>query len=122
MFLLLLSSLTYAEEEKNKISGEINFGINSAFGADGLEDLSRLIPSLVDTFKPSKNKDYGDFNIQDYSREQRDLELAIRYLSKNVELRKKLSVKLKENYVGLGLKVDIFGKKITHTKFLGNNE
>ncbi|WP_231099877.1 hypothetical protein, partial [Streptobacillus moniliformis] len=91
MFLLLLSSLTYAEEEKNKISGEINFGINSAFGADGLEDLSRLIPSLVDTFKPSKNKDYGDFNIQDYSREQRDLELAIRYLSKNVELRKKLS-------------------------------
>ncbi|ACZ00782.1 hypothetical protein Smon_0298 [Streptobacillus moniliformis DSM 12112] len=122
LFLLLLSSLTYAEEEKNKISGEINFGINSAFGADGLEDLSRLIPSLVDTFKPSKNKDYGDFNIQDYSREQRDLELAIRYLSKNVELRKKLSVKLKENYVGLGLKVDIFGKKITHTKFLGNNE
>ncbi|AVL42938.1 hypothetical protein CEP89_03425 [Streptobacillus moniliformis] len=156
LFLLLLSSLAYTKEEQSKISGEVTFGIDSTFGVDGLENVSRLIPQVIDLFKSNKYKDYEkeknseqknngnkgnnqnnnnnnsgngnqppnklDAYIPKYNPTVRDLELAAKYLSKNVELRKKLSVKLKENYVGLGLKVDIFGKKITHTKFLGNNE
>ncbi|WP_196760996.1 hypothetical protein, partial [Streptobacillus moniliformis] len=50
------------------------------------------------------------------------LELAVKYLSQNIELRKRVNFKLKENYLGLGLKVDILGKKITHSNFLENND
>ncbi|CAM3160276.1 hypothetical protein [Streptobacillus ratti] len=142
LFLLLLSSLAYSEE-KSKISGEVTFGVDATFGVDGLENVSKLIPQVVDLFRAKKYKDYEkennnggntqpspnpkpnqdlDLYIPKYNPTARDIELAGKYLSRNVELRKKLSVKLKENYIGLGIKADIFGKKITHTKFLGDNE
>ncbi|WP_064592330.1 TonB-dependent receptor [Streptobacillus moniliformis] len=43
-------------------------------------------------------------------------------LLKNMKLRKSLSFKLKEKYLGLGLEVDILGKNISYTDFLGNND
>ncbi|WP_065107381.1 hypothetical protein [Streptobacillus moniliformis] len=142
LFLLLLSSLAYSNDKESKISGEVTFGIDSTFGVDGLEKGFSYIPTFLKLFKASKYKEYeikqdinngndnkgneppkkSELYIPTYTPTMRDLELATKYLSKNVELRKKISVKLKENYVGLGLKVDILGKKIKHTKFIENNE
>ncbi|WP_231097844.1 hypothetical protein, partial [Streptobacillus moniliformis] len=120
-----MSSLAYTKEEQSKISGEVTFGIDSTFGVDGLENVSRLIPQVIDLFKSNKYKDYEkeknseqknngnkgnnqnnnnnnsgngnqppnklDAYIPKYNPTVRDLELAAKYLSKNVELRKKLS-------------------------------
>ncbi|WP_064613456.1 hypothetical protein [Streptobacillus moniliformis] len=139
LFLLLLSFLAHSQEMKNRVNGEVTFGIDATFGADGLENLVRLFPPMIDLYKPIKYSDYekegnggdnsgnSDKDIPDrytlkYNGTIRDLELAVKYLSKNAELRKRLSVKLKENYIGLGLKFDIIGRKISHTQFLGNND
>ncbi|WP_143605262.1 hypothetical protein, partial [Streptobacillus notomytis] len=124
LFLLLLSSFVYSKDEKSKISGELTFGVDTTFGADGVESTIRLLPSLIDMVKDRK---YGDYEnkknvsvkkvpddktyeyIPKYSFMRRDLELAVKYLSQNIELRKRVNFKLKENYLGLGLKVDILG-------------
>ncbi|WP_064605733.1 hypothetical protein [Streptobacillus moniliformis] len=136
-FLLLLSSLSYSKEIKSKVNGEITFGVDAAFGADGLESIVRLFPPMIDLYKPIKYSDYEkDENIENlelddsatdvyipkYNKTMRDLELAVKYLSKNAEFRKRLGVKLKEEYIGLGLKIDIVGKKIPHIQFLSNND
>lgn len=150
MFLLLLSSLAYSEqgiknEDKSKIKGEVTFGIDASFGVDGAETLVRMFPPMIDVLRPYKFSDYEAIFKEDgsntgtpggggtgpsepmtyspkYEGLNRDLELAVKYLSKNAELRKRVGVKIKEEYLGLGLGVDVSGKKITHTEFLGNND
>ncbi|CAM3094649.1 hypothetical protein [Streptobacillus ratti] len=67
---------------------------------------------------------YSGYNYYkpSYSPTERDVKLAIKYLSKNIELRKRLGIKLKENYFGLGIKVDVIGKGLSYDKFLSNND
>ncbi|NYV27749.1 hypothetical protein HP397_02760 [Streptobacillus felis] len=138
LFLLLLSSLAYSMEEKSNVEGEVTFGVDATFGADGAETVVRLFPPMIDLLRPMKYSDYEaevsggsaapnnvqepEIYIPEYDGLNRDVELAVKYLSKNAELRKRLGVKLKENYLGLGIKVDVLGKQISHTQFLGNNE
>ncbi len=112
--------MRYADYKKAYVNENVKYRnaalMPSSYVYESAQNLSaqpqrlRYEPSYYHTYKPK------------YSGTTRDLELTAKYLSKNIELRKKLSVRLKENYSGLGIKVDIFGKKITHSKFLDDNE
>ncbi|WP_068449252.1 hypothetical protein [Caviibacter abscessus] len=136
---LSASTMTYTKVE-DKVKAEITFGIDTHFGADAAERVSRMaFPAMdlifakkvqdYDKKKEPKNQSVGE-TAQQTSRnyyipkypENRDLDLAIRYISKEYKFRKRLGIKLSEDYFGLRLGLDVIGKDNDYENFIEKNE
>ncbi|WP_068449062.1 hypothetical protein [Caviibacter abscessus] len=136
---LSASTMTYAKVE-DKIKAEVTFGIDTHFGADGAEKASRMaLPAMdlifakkvqdYDKKKEPKNQSVGEpakqtvrnYYIPKYPA-NRDLDLAIRYISKEYKFRKRLGIKLSEDYFGLRLGLDVIGKDNDYENFIEKNE
>lgn len=136
--LLTINALTLSY---GKLKGEVSFGVLSNFGVDNLQKISDynfIKPSLnlLLTKKvfdyEKKNNGSGDggefptnpqyeYYLPPYPKYM-ELELAGRYLLKEIKHRKTLSVKLEEDYTGLGVSLDLVGKNSDYTNFLENNQ
>ncbi|WP_068449425.1 hypothetical protein [Caviibacter abscessus] len=133
------STMTYANVE-DKIKAEVTFGIDTHFGADGAEKVSRITFPAMDLIFAKKVQDYDkkknptsqnvgvqaqqkklNYYVPNYPA-NRDLDLAIRYISKEYKFRKRLGIKLSEDYFGLRLGLDVIGKDNDYENFIEKNE
>uniref|UniRef100_UPI0009E80C9D hypothetical protein n=1 Tax=Caviibacter abscessus TaxID=1766719 RepID=UPI0009E80C9D len=136
---LSASTMTYTKVE-DKVKAEITFGIDTHFGADAAERVSKMTFPAIDLIFAKKVQDYDkkkepknqslglqtqkktvDYYLPKYP-ENRDLDLAIRYISKEYKFRKRLGIKLSEDYFGLRLGLDVIGKDNDYENFIEKNE
>uniref|UniRef100_UPI0009EBFACD hypothetical protein n=1 Tax=Caviibacter abscessus TaxID=1766719 RepID=UPI0009EBFACD len=136
---LSASTMTYTKVE-DKVKAEVTFGVDTHFGADGAEKASRMALPAMDLIFAKKVQDYDkkknptsqsvgepaqqtarSYYLPKYP-ENRDLDLAIRYISKEYKFRKRLGIKLSEDYFGLRLGLDIIGKDNDYENFIEKNE
>lgn len=136
---LTASTMSYTKST-DKIKAEVSFGVDSHFGVDSVERVSRMLWPSVDLIFGKEVQDYDKNDIKENVRalsvsesnkrnyyvppypQYRDEKLAIRYISKEFKFRKRLGIKLSEDYFGFRVGLDVIGKDNNYENFIEKNE
>lgn len=135
---LSASTMSYTKST-DKIKAEVSFGVDSHFGADSVERVSRMLKPSINLIFGKEVEDYDENKNSKVSPQAqslptkskyykppypqyRDEELAIRYISKEFKFRKRLGIKLSEDYFGFRVGLDLIGKDNNYENFIEKNE